>query len=437
MVGGGWNWKWVFVGAVVLPTACGDSDGTAADAGGVEDAPAPALDAPIYDASPPSDAAGTDADLGTSIRVTLRDDSSGIPIAGATVLQHDLAGVVIDRAVTNAAGRVVFAGTPSMVTALFDRFDEPVAETITLVDAGDDVVIGQQPAAPPLGTATIRPPGLFGEADSYEFSVGWCFRTNTTSPFTAGVQECAIAADGSFHVLGIAYDAADEPVAHSLFEAPAFTSDVVLPAWSTTFETVDVTYVNPPAGTLETSYQFASKDVFFPTGPTRVGATVSLPYPAPLTGGIQFSVGIQSATEFVVFLRSQMTIPTAVNVDLAAVLIPALTTVDVDVTTDPQRPTVVWETEPGPTPTACMIVVPFDDRSWVAITPGTADTAVAMPELPADLAAYRPSAGSSYGTKQVWCYAATYFEDYWQSIDPDYLPDDGTWDESLRVTLVP
>lgn len=379
-----------------------------------------------------ADAGEVDAGPTGTIEVTVHGSDS-VPAGGIDVLLHSAAGVLLDRGLTDADGRLTFASDGGMITALGSENGASVATTLAWVPAGSAVVIGpMQGHAPSLGTATMTLPGAFAGASSYGVSSSCSSRSAGLEPFEDAVSGCALGDGGAFRLLAVARDAG-EPLAYSLFAADGFTTDISFPAWSTEVSTIPFTWSNVPAGlTVETGYAFKSAGIEFGFASEVSGPSGELVQPAALDGGLIVGAWAFGSTQMGYLVRSRDTIPSELAADFAADLPARPHTLAV---TDSltARPSLSWQFDAGAAPASCMAELGWNSAVWRVVVDGSA-APFRLPELPADQPQYQPGPGVTYREVFLNCYAASFLPDDLRPLDFDEVPR-GEWEAAGWMTF--
>lgn len=216
-----------------------------------------------------------------SVEVWVYDQ--GRPAPDVLVVFHDTDGTVMNVGYTDGDGRAIRDVAPGgMVTvAQTGTNDELRLTTVVGVHPGERIPVGSRatvgPDPPSAGEVSIQLPGSWSGASAYAITLG-CVNTftgSTTAPVLLDVPLTCVGTTGTFTVFAAAVDAAQQqPLAYSLAEGTpngALTT-VAMPAWRQDFSGLVVDTFNAPPDS------------------TSVTAAVSL-----VVNGVPFTYPVQSA----------------------------------------------------------------------------------------------------------------------------------------------
>jgi hypothetical protein len=190
--------------------------------------------------------------------VTVAVTSGGLGVAGMDVVVHDATGRAIDRVVTNELGEVVRLVPPhAMVTVARPGFEAGSRELLTVrdVEAGDRIAIDlSEPSAPSRMPIAVTLPGAFLGSDGaspafYTISTGCDYVF--VHDLTTLDHEITTCGSDRFNVLAHAVGADGEIVAFTVVEGleAKAGSAVQLGAWRTDFRMIEVRVPALPEGT--------------------------------------------------------------------------------------------------------------------------------------------------------------------------------------------
>jgi hypothetical protein len=379
-----------------------------------------APDAATHDAGEWADAAGAadageQADAGPvgTIEVTVHDGLAR-PAPGIDVLLHDGDGLVVDRAVTDAAGRVEFTSAGGMITAMYPASEFLSPMTLAWVPPDTSVIIGPTVNSYTIvDTATVTGPGPYEGATSYSLRLAWCTgATLPLEPFDWDVPDCALGEDGVFRVLAIARGPAGL-LASSLVSAESVPAEIELPPWSDEIETIPLAWSSVPPGMLvETSYAFSSAGVELYEG--EIEGTGDLVRPGPVDGGLSLTAILYGAQGAGLYGRKQSGVPAEVTDDIVALLPDRVASVSASGAAT-ARPTITWSFDGDDPPTTCSVGHFY---TWLLLVDAAAGS-VRFPEIPADLPQPSPLFD---GELEVYCFRGTHLEGHLRPLDLDELP---------------
>ena len=413
-------------------------------------------------ALPPRPDAGVDATIADAavdapLAVDAPIDAAPLPVTatvvggygyeqGVTIVWGDSTGAVISASTTSAQGtasQTVTAG--AMVTALLGSPAYPSPTTIMGIEPGDNLVfidyasiaalpmnvnIPTFPASPPTGTVdyALGTTGETFDGPPATYGLGGALGFGSTDAGAAAVFAPMLTAkDDNGNALGYVF--AKNVPATTPDDAGALEVTLTGP-WSTTFTTQQVVLENAPDAGLGGDWWSAYSEVA--DGIMLAPATLNLPDGGvPPEGNLikQGHVGyadfVQTSTGFGppgtsdyqggVEVATRAAAPTAdgtMTVDWSMLTsAPVITASTID-TTIPAQPGVTWTTSSGTLATSTGIIAlaewdgSFTDGgsqfgNWTIVSPGTAQSEVVAPQLPAG-SAWAPAAGSNFNTSTVY-----------------------------------
>lgn len=408
--------------ALLLPAACEES--SSSSGGNFNPEAGPGFEAgPVAEAGPLPEA-GPDGFVPPAppkgVTVTVTEGLA--PKKDVRVISHDATGAVTGDVKTDATGKVTLAAAPSMVTVLASRGlngTTPTPVTFAAVADGDTLVV----AAPASIATEPLPVGAFAVtltssalvANSFFFDVNsgaGCSTSgqNIAGPFSITLySECARAqnavlatASSSGFVQGFAFL---KNVAKPAMNA---TANVALPAFVAAGKT-SLTVANFPAnaygqGSLYGLANGAAYPFEYQSGYLDEGGTIEVSTPTGFSEAYQARVSARSngigplkTRSFV--RREPTTAPATATLafDFATAL-PGITNVNITDAT-PARPDVTLTSDAALTTADGAVAVlrwfieaADTDGQWTFVVPPSTTTFKA-PALPADAAAFAPTAG--------------------------------------------
>ena len=375
-------------GTVMAMGRCVDEDagvdGSVPDSGTLEDA---------GDSS--ADDSATDGGSGDGIVArAIRDE---VPVSGLTVVFHDSTGAPVDVGTTNDVGEATSAASGVTVVTLVERVGSLTnlhtvqelqpRETVTFDLRGDTT----------SATRMVRLPGSVVGASQYHVS-GSCSRRQGADP-AGSFSVC----DGtsSTHVTAFALDATSVPLAYAAALDAAPTELVSFDSWSTDFESVPATLVGAAGATLTIAEAELELDygatLLSPGFEGRSGTMRMVRAPAHSTvlfaGYALEPIGAGSVAR-VVRIGFTDGVPASVEIDLDTA--PRVTGFVPD-RSDPARPAMSWEMRSdldGSIDLSYFDIsysIPGTGLHQWSVYAGPTTRRVQIPELPAELAALRPT----------------------------------------------
>ncbi|RMH41956.1 MAG: hypothetical protein D6689_09625 [Deltaproteobacteria bacterium] len=449
--------------AVVAAACGGDDEGSAdaavhADAAGGTDAAsgtdaAPAPDAAAPDAAAPDaavpDAAAPDAAPPGLVTVVIRD-GAGAPVAGVDVLFSAPDGTAVSHKQTDAAGTAseTLAGGSMVTVAVMEAGGVGPTRmnlfTLGDVQPGDAIVIdgfGDDTPQSVLGTVSFTWPAPPAAGLSYHVTDG-CNTAETDNPSAPTDLDissaCGLAGGTQYHAFAQAVQPGtsganpDAIVAYSLVKnQPVSTTDVTLPDWSTAFASVSVDVVNAPAGAFAVvgdgaftldgiEFDPLDNQVFFGgTAAYQLRVPAVAPASTRAQTGAIFGSPAEGFTGGVIGIADVAGVPDSITADFAQYARPATSgTFD---TTDPARPVIGWTASGTPGATDFTQVnlswsQAGEEHHWLLVTNPAEVGPVQLPEMPAALAAYAPSADAVFDSPEVAYLAASWITDDWDTL---------------------
>jgi hypothetical protein len=397
--------------AALFAVACED-DPSAGPGGGFSS------DGGTFEASSPSDAgvpppdASRQPDAAAPTTIAVRVTQQGKPLADVRVVFHDASGAVASTVKTAADGRAVSSGpVPAMASALLGRGDSFHVVTWTAVEAGDELLVEEQPPAlTALPSLDVSFPLLAG-ATSYQVAAGACTGVAATSPVRVALAyaECvrpdlpilARARDGN----AVDFFAFDKSKA-----APTDggVAAVALGAFSAGVNaTVDVTNGPGEKGSLGIGMTEIVGGVGVLLDSVRPkGASATFRVPTGFADARQVYASFDSsATSGAHQSIVRREAPgSATTIDFAQRL-PKVTEVTVPEPVDPQRFEITWTSDASLSGTdGGLVRVRFFTKrdvnlAWSFVVPPTAGTSgkVKAPAMPAEAAGWIPDAPDAGG----------------------------------------
>ncbi len=351
------------------------------------------------------------------------------PEVGIVVVFETAAGVVSGMGTTDGTGTVTQTVTAgSQATVVLGTATSANLVTVTAIEPGDmlrvfDSSNGTFNAS--IDDVTNSAGAPVGAA-SFLVQAGQC-ETMSFSATPLGVPQPLTLYPGCYGQAGVplflsAFDGNDMPLAYawrtaSLSSLDAGALDLTAGGtWSTATSTQSVSATNVAAGTVGGELIFSELSGGVPlnrftdlppatdAGVPTLPFTVHTGYPDAIQTEIDV-LGSVSLSELVVVTReSAPTGYATTTIDLST-LLPSFTATNVDATS-PSQPTVTWTTA-SPLTGAVGVLAQFSwstdvDSSysvgtWTIVGPSTASS-VSAPALPASLAAYAPTAISTFNS---------------------------------------
>ena len=426
----------VFVASVVflLPfVACDDDTSGSADGGRDGTVPSadgsqlPAGDAGLPDNYVPRDDAGQDSgqDAGPPNTATVVVTKGGLPDVGVTVVFEDAAGTLVGTAVTGADGKAtstVAAGSqltvalgaagsrqlftyvgvkPGDVINVAERVtrDVSITQTVFAFGGGDTIVVGNTSCstsalstgggdAGTTASITATPECITGGTFPVLAQLNY-MSTNYYS-FKKGV---ALAASGTTNVSGLSPWAAGAAFTMNVTNAPAGSN------------------VSAVLGQIANNQSYATSDNSFTlnAGAGTASFTTATGYPDAFQGELQYTSFIAGGYQQTVTFAKRIAGGVSMQaLDLGGGLLPGLTST---MTSQPgARPVITWTAAASLAAADSGVVTlaflqPVDgggneNIDWTFIVPPGTLT-VTAPQLPAQLAAFQPSAASILDTPKV------------------------------------
>lgn len=409
------------------------------------------------EASPPVDSGmdvAHEAEAGASPVVVTVGGALG-PESGVTVVWGDATGAVVTSGKTNAAGMATQLAAPgSMVTALLGTPSAPSLYTITDVQPGDNLVIIDQASVDfsfPEGNniqanLTAVPMPLPGMATGLSLWAGHCNDYFQSPPAALGLGGSCIGVGPMGTSFGAAYPALVEAndVDFNLMgftfkknnglsmpdDAGYLDLDLSANTWLTASTQQSVTVANEQDAGIYTPwilYQEVANGVLFPLPQRQPSDGGTLPSGTTLFtahGGyadfVQTEIGYNpDSMGFVQEAFAMATRGPAPSADGATTIdwtplttLPSLINMTID-SSVPAQPRVTWTTQAGDlsSSTAVMVYMPFGGTdadggyqggSWTIVSPGTTQSSLQAPTLPAAYAAWAPITGANFGPSAVY-----------------------------------
>lgn len=357
--------------------------------------------------------------------------TSGAPVAGAPVVFHRPDGTVQDLAATDARGEataVITEGALVTVGRMFPgTIDRWVLTTIAGVVPGDALVLADAPGVPLSGTGTVTFAGAVEGASSYRVDAA-CTAAFADDGFVPSLPVALSGCGASLDAVALARAPGGALLAYATaFDVPitgtepSQTATVALGDWQTDFGTLVVDATNAPAGSEFLAAALAPRRgarVFFQSGSAAAAviasggsASLALTHPTTFATSAQVRANLWYASDGVSDGSAGIVLPAEplsgpIAIDLSADLPPRLSAAELVATggtfvaswrqaaADPGLDGVVVSTG---------WLATNGEHSWHFVAPpGT--TSLALPPLPAELAAYAPDAESGSAHLQLVAY---------------------------------
>ena len=375
--------KLVRIGALLSVVACGG--------GGSGDEP-PAPDAPVVPDGAPIDAVTGD------VTVSLRRGT--VPVPGAPVIGHDVDGVPVVTATTDADGDAVLPAAGVAMVTVIDTGNVSLF-TVAGVAPGDHIEIPTYTIYDDLGSLAITVPALPGDAVSMRLAVGSCETAgaDVAEPLVLALSEYCVGHGGTASVLALAMGELSDVVAVTTLTGvapPALgdTTAVTLPAWTDAFNEFHLTVEGGGLGDLVNSAYGQDIDGVYFYLPSKSG---NMPYtwwnPVPSLGGfVTYSTQIPfgepskfGGTPAKRFYARRLPVETLTDaVDLPGDVMTGLLGTSVD-TSELARPVLGWEPDAAIDADGAIVKTRWVGaayREWTFIMPSS-QTEIARPEAPA------------------------------------------------------
>ena len=367
-----------------------------------------------------------------------------------SVVFHDSLGEVVAVEQTDAVGMASHdVPADAMVTLVVPNFANLIGGgsnyglfTVVGVQSDDQLTIGNDidPWAT-LGATEIAFDGSVSGATYYVVSVG-CDQTGSSDPgqpLVIELGEACFKNASSFDVVGYALDSEDNILAYATANNVPIdsggTAFVDLPPWQTDPRDVSLSLSNPQwsAGHAGVQLSTVAGGVPFFAGSSSDNLSVDGPtlfdlqIPSDFASGLEYLVSVYhklsalklggGQPDSVSYLYQRRgDIPTAINHDLSAEMLPVITTAWIDTET-PARPSLVITVD-GDLSDADggYALLDWQDGTgsyfqwWIMFPPG--QTSIQVPALPDFLSNYRPSPDAVFNLPQVAVFDADFVADY-------------------------
>jgi hypothetical protein len=365
--------------------------------------------------------------------VTVTVSTSAGPAAGVDVVFHDSTGAPVEHLTTGADGRASRrVGQGEMATVLLQDFGMRFRVTFTGVEPGDDLVF-ESPLRPAtaVGTAHLSVGGYAG-AGVYvlEASCVAVYTANVSQPIAVDVSSYCLSPAGRLHLVATARDANGVVLACSGIRGLEWVEpmNVTMPAWGDP-AAFSVDARNAPAGAVRLRLQTAhdvdglllgGDGASTSLGP-GAGATLSGRYAPGFADRLQTELDLDFGASAIAvdgrsgLVRRRSSPPTADTIDLAADLLPRVTSPAYDQAA-PSRPAIAWSAA-GSVASSDGGAVRFAwDRSeqWVVLVPPGVASPVRLPGLPEALSSWAPGGSSALDPATVWFVDAGWISSYRQ-----------------------
>lgn len=400
----------LFLAAAAL-AACGGNDEVFIDAGPIDaDNADTAVDAP--------------PDAPTTGNATITVRGMGNPVQGLAIVWNDPTGAVQTQETTDASGmasETIMTGSSVTIFVTISAGISTRYITITYlaIEPGDNLVWDFDGPPPTTATtATITLPGVHAGATSYAVSAGCVEQTGITvptQPVTLTIPTACLGSDTSFDIVATAFDVNGAPVAYDTARTAmtGAATSVTLDAWQTTYQPLTYTLTNPPADATGVGVEnhFRIDGVHF-RGPGAGGgfpggmATIASGYwNGNVVDRLQYAIFIARtvgnppvAAGASVLLGGFANAPATVSHDLST-LLPRINSAALGQSGG--RAQVTWDPAGSfaSADGALILAQWFEgagDHQAFIMAPPDAASPLTMPEIPAALMAYRPSASASF-----------------------------------------
>lgn len=335
--------------------------------------------------------------------VTVTYFYANTPVPDANIVIHDPSGAVFAEATTELNGTRRFEDVPrgSMLTVGKSLGNAPRVYTVIGLEANDNLVLGDRIPQLTAGTITVTASGI--TAAHYSVGAGCDIASNwngATRTISAN-SNCSVTSS-TFHVVAIAYNASNQPIAYAVATNVGSGGSVTLSTWSTDWGTFAIDWSNRPAATSTTAaylgFGWPLPDQ--PPAPsTAASGTVSVRYPKNVISSLDYSVHA-SGTGTISMLNRRIAAMPSVTLDLSQQMLPPL----VDVATglnDRARPNFFWST---PTPATGADRLAIDATwdgpgyyEWHVYAPADLPSPYQLPAIPASWgAAMTPPTASGW-----------------------------------------
>lgn len=355
----------------------------------------------------------------STVTVTVSAYADAQPVAGAYIVRHAADGSVLATVQTSSSGTLTVDAAP-MITAGWIEGNGYILETWVGVESGDSLSFGGRLDRSPAGTLTASwTNGGFPEATRYVVNAGLGCRSNVTAPVAGAppamdtvvsLSELCRQADDKFNLLAMAVDSTGQALAFAAVPDLAANATQQIPPWSTAFSSMDVTVSNRDPASPGVSARVTIRaggsdyDQFNTTAISGTGETVAFRHVppqavqadsyrvtagqgVPIPGGPGRGNGVTKVRPS--FLGTE-------TIDLSTAL-PQFTAFTVN-TSNMATPSFAWSSSASLAPADYLLMLVFvagsEFREWTVFAPSSQSSPFAYPELPEDLAAWRPQFGS-------------------------------------------
>jgi hypothetical protein len=360
----------------------------------------------------PAEAGATLLPSGTASVIAFDD---GKPLHDRTVVFSNVAGSILATTKTGKDGSASGPMVPGGMITVAHGTSVNHLVTVTSVVPGDRILIGEEEDEGGVGQVMCRlaitVPGAHPKAARLVVTAGVNDAEvgDPSKPVTVAVMKRFVV-DGKVRALARALDAKGGVVAFSqafaegCATADAGTIATRLPAWSTDLRTFVIQPKGGEQGTIEGAL------VLVPTGSDGVslgrhesllGADTKLEFSAPRPLGtrahLKLTVKFEDGRDRASLEERYTDLAEHTTLDLGARLLPRIRDAIVDGQGGP-RPNIRW-TATGPLASADAIVVRFAwpitaEHVWTVLAPPDVPPRIVVPELPEELATWRPDSRS-------------------------------------------
>lgn len=380
-----------------------------------------------------SGASGATCATHVTVHVT---DQSQQPIAGAAIVVNDATGVVTAVAMSGTDGRapavvprggsVAASSTVGLTFETVAVFEPPDGATVNIVLS--QVV----PASPRLPDPTTYqdkvsqiPPAarelaLYTCATAIDAMLG-APATPSVVFFTLTNEACPV--DATSSVLTIASDASGTPLAWDAALdqpiAPGSLVDVSQVLRQTAFDTLAASITAIPSGAAQTSIDVsidvsgvvaAQAPLAYDVRQVAAGSPPSYTAQFSTPSGLFSSYGVEehvsfdaaSAESYVLRQRTYAHLPATTTFAADAMALVSVAPLDI---TDPAHPRATWSVGAGPQGDYTKVTLGWTSGTashlYTAVFPSDQPPSFRLPDAPADLASYAPSATSTFSIVMV------------------------------------
>lgn len=340
-----------------------------------------------------------------TLRVKVINDIDRSPISGATVVLGDSTGAMISYSTTDGNGEITFTDPPANATVTAALSSDNGTETFyslkTLYDVNiSEVAINLDKASPSLGTVNVNITNTIG-ADYWEVYGGdeYMVGDATDNPVAVNIGQPNIQSGGKVSFAAVGYDAGGNPIGYGTLTDQSFTDGmpVNIDINKTDLSTASFNISNIPLtaesfdGEVDMSRDGAVYiDPFWKNVLALVPANVTT-HAIPGYGDLfRYDAWINMPDSAYHFLKDSATLGDQ-NIDWGTFpAIPSDLAID---NSGAARPTLSWNGS-DPNADSVRLWVTYDTSSSsyrYSIEAPTTRISIVFPELPGDLAQFRPT----------------------------------------------